>query len=330
VAAPWFLAVGVKHPGLLEYLVTKESAEAVYSSKRFHPGPFYYYMPVLLGGFLPWWVLVAARWRRALDPAVRLWLLWAVAPVAVWSCFAAKMPAYILPALPAWALLAAHAVEGEGRPGRWAFGLAGLLSGAVPGAALLAVALEKVRDLPPLSATALALLALGALLGLAAGTLGFAGRWRWSLASAMAAVLALQLAVPALALDLGGRLSPRPALGRFLAANRAPGEAVLEYRATLFSVPFYLQDKVAGYQTAFIRKKFVGDVPDHVMQAPEELARFAAANPALWVVTSDGSAATLPQELPGLTLVMREGDNSLWASPPVARRLGLEAAGAAP
>jgi len=327
VAVPWFVAVGLKHPGLLEYLAFRESSEAAYSSTRFHPGPFYYYLPVLLAGLLPWWVLLASRWRETLRPEVRLWLLWAVAPVVVWSLFAAKMPAYILPALPAWALLTARVVDSEHPPGRAAFGLAGLLAALVPAAALAGVWTGKIRDLPPLSATAFFLLGLSALLGLGAAATGFAGRRRWALAGAMGALLALQMAVPALCLDLGGRLSPRPGLGAYLSAQRRPGEAVLEYRATLFSVPFYLRDRVAGYQTSFVRKKFVAEVPEHLMSTPEELAPFLARNPSLWVVTTDESAKTLDAEIPGLVFVLREGDNSLWASPAVASRLSLPAGG---
>lgn len=322
VAVPWFVLVGLKHPGLFQYLLLKESSEAVYSSKRFHPGPFYYYLPVLLGGVLPWWLFLAARWREVLRPENRLWLLWATLPVVVWSCFAAKMPSYILPAIPAWALLTAKVVEGERPPGRWLFVVAGGMVGAVPGLALVAVLLGKVKAVSALSPTSYALLALAAALGLVAAGLGMAHMRRWALAGLLGAALTFQFAVPHLCLDLGPKLSPRPGLGQFLAERRLPGEAVLEYRVTLFSVPFYIRDKAFAYKSNFIRKKFVAGVPGHIMQEPEELVQFLAVTPNLWVVADDKGEGLLAQEIPGLELVFREGDNTVWASPALARRLG--------
>lgn len=322
VAVPWFVLVGLKHPGLFQYLLLKESSEAVYSSKRFHPGPFYYYLPVLLLGLSPWWVFLAAKWRELLRPENRLWLLWATLPVLFWSCFAAKMPAYILPAIPAWALLTAKVLEDESPPGRWAFVVAGGLLAAVPGLALAAVLLGKVKAVSALSLASYALLALAAALGLVAAGLGMARSRRWALAGLLGGAMAFQFAVPNLCLDLGPVLSPRPELGRYLAENRLPEEAVLEYRTTLFSVPFYIQDKAHGFKTNFIRKKFVAGVPSHIMQEPEELARFLENRPAYWVVADESGEALLAQEVPGLVKLFKEGDNSVWASRAVVERLG--------
>jgi len=326
VAVPWFVAVGLKHPGLLQYLAFRESSEAAYSAQRYHPGPFYYYGPILLGGLLPWWVLLAGRWRAALKPEVRLWLLWAVVPVLVWSFFPAKLPAYVLPVLPAWALLTARAMEEEEGPPRWAWVLAGVLAGGVPAAALGALALGRLK-VPPLSTVPLALLGLAALCGAAAAVAGALGHKRFALAGLLGVALSFQAAVPSLCLDLEDQIRGRQRLGRTLAQERLPGEAVLEYRTTVYSVPFYLGDKVAAYESSFIRKKYVESVPDHLLQGPGALAAYAKSHPGLWVVSNERAEVEMARELPGLALVLRQGDHSLWVSPPVAARLGLAPAG---
>lgn len=329
---PWFVSVGVLHPGLLKYLILKEAVEAAYSSARYHPGPFYYYLPVLLAGFFPWWILVAARWREAIRPERRLWLLWAVVPALLWSVFAAKMPTYVLPAFPAWALLAASVCcEGEGAP-RWSLLAA---AGAMFGASLAALAYLSygAAELPAPGRTAGALLAVSAALALAALLPAWRRRPVPALALVMGACLAVQLSVPSLCQGLEDKLKTKHRLGESLARERQQDEAVLEYQTTLYSIPFYLRDKVAAYRNSFIRKKYVEEVPPHILAEEDSLRAFLREQPRLWVVTDLKAEAKLQREIPGLTLHRRDGYHSVWVTEPVARRLGIwgrTEAGAAP
>ena len=111
-------------------------------------------------------------------------------------------------------------------------------------------------------------------------------------------------------------------MGTTLARERAPGEPVLEYRTTLFSIPFYIQDRVVVYENNFYRKKYRDErLPDHVLPDAPALAAFVRTHAGIWVVTDAKKEPELAAEIPGLTLVMREGNHSLWASDPVVRRL---------
>jgi 4-amino-4-deoxy-L-arabinose transferase-like glycosyltransferase len=90
------------------------------SNQFHHPQAFYFYLPVLLGLALPWTIFLAAgfvssrRWKwRGATPIDRLRvfsLVWIVAPVIFFSISQSKLPAYILPVLPAVALLAGERV----------------------------------------------------------------------------------------------------------------------------------------------------------------------------------------------------------------------------
>src|SRR5262249_52524003 len=81
----------------------------------YHPGPLWFYVPVLLLGCLPWSGLLPSLTRflfsrsasvRALrPPALGFWLLWAGWCVLFFSLSRGKLPPYILPALPPVALL---------------------------------------------------------------------------------------------------------------------------------------------------------------------------------------------------------------------------------
>src|SRR5205085_12336551 len=103
------------------------------SNKYHHPQPFYFYLPVIAMFALPWTAfLIAAlvgarRWHwRGHAPLDRLRvfaLAWLVVPIIFFSLSGSKLPGYVLPALPAAALLACarlHAyLRGDAR-GVWA------------------------------------------------------------------------------------------------------------------------------------------------------------------------------------------------------------------
>lgn len=85
------------------------------SNKYHHPQPFYFYLPILALLALPWSAFLASallgakRWNwRSDSPRDRLRvfsLTWLVVPVAFFSFSGSKLPGYILPVLPAAALL---------------------------------------------------------------------------------------------------------------------------------------------------------------------------------------------------------------------------------
>jgi 4-amino-4-deoxy-L-arabinose transferase-like glycosyltransferase len=86
-----------------------------FTNKYHHPGPFYYYLLTLPWLVLPWTVVlisacISARfWSwRGQTPVDRFRVFafaWLVAPVAFFSLSDSKLPAYILPVVPAAALL---------------------------------------------------------------------------------------------------------------------------------------------------------------------------------------------------------------------------------
>jgi len=96
-----------------------------YTTDRFqHPGPVYYYLPVLLVGMFPWTPLLLLALARLLGerrgiassgdsenhPLARLRVfaaLWIAWPFLFFSFSQSKLPGYLLPVIPAAALLAA-------------------------------------------------------------------------------------------------------------------------------------------------------------------------------------------------------------------------------
>jgi 4-amino-4-deoxy-L-arabinose transferase-like glycosyltransferase len=83
-----------------------------------HRQPFWFYVPVLLvilGPLLAWrplWRSVATLWRPLTRPVIFI-LSWIVPALIAFTAFSGKQPHYILPFLPGFAILAAHALKGE-------------------------------------------------------------------------------------------------------------------------------------------------------------------------------------------------------------------------
>jgi hypothetical protein len=111
---PWFLGVAARRPEFIRYGLLEETFRR-YSTTSFHrTAPLYYYIPVVLGTFFPWSVLLpesaVAAWRkrRTLPAADRFFMLWAVAVVLFFSTSRSKLPGYILSAAVAGGALTAR------------------------------------------------------------------------------------------------------------------------------------------------------------------------------------------------------------------------------
>lgn len=108
VAFPWYgFCYAVNGSVFVEEFIWKHHVERFASEALQHQQPFWFYIPVLAAGLLPWTPAVAAlRWSTIWSD-VRLRLLGAI---AVWglvffSAATNKLPGYLLPLLPPIAIL---------------------------------------------------------------------------------------------------------------------------------------------------------------------------------------------------------------------------------
>ncbi|NVM20610.1 MAG: glycosyltransferase family 39 protein, partial [Desulfobacterales bacterium] len=114
VASLWYMAVTWKTGWafLLEFIIT-ENLNRAFQPSEGHGGPIWYYLPVLLLATLPWsffvpWA-VRSLWKRGGLEKPFL-LSWALIPLLFFSLVRTKLPHYILPILPALALITAQAL----------------------------------------------------------------------------------------------------------------------------------------------------------------------------------------------------------------------------
>ena len=122
VAGVWYGPMIYRHGWtFIDQFIIQHHFARFATNKYHHPGPIYFYLPVLIGLSLPWVILLIAsfissrRWAWRGDSArdrVRvLALLWLVLPILFFSFSGSKLVAYILPVLPAVSLLAGERID---------------------------------------------------------------------------------------------------------------------------------------------------------------------------------------------------------------------------
>ena len=121
VALPWFLAVSHRVPDFAHYVFVRETFERVTTTRFHRTAPLWYYLPIIPVAGFPWIVPALARWknlrwawvgRRVNRYAQDTILLacWVLGPLLFFTLNKSKLPQYVLPLMPAFALAAARLI----------------------------------------------------------------------------------------------------------------------------------------------------------------------------------------------------------------------------
>jgi 4-amino-4-deoxy-L-arabinose transferase-like glycosyltransferase len=115
-ALPWYVLCAARNPDFIHIFIFQHNFERYLTPLFQHRQPFWYFVPILILGMLPWTgcVWVAARkglrlWREKSwnDSPGFFFASWAISPLVFFSFSQSKLPGYILPAIPPLALLIA-------------------------------------------------------------------------------------------------------------------------------------------------------------------------------------------------------------------------------
>ncbi|HEX3057965.1 MAG TPA: glycosyltransferase family 39 protein [Usitatibacter sp.] len=252
IAAPWFVAVSMANDEFAQFFFIHEHFARFLTRAHRRVEPWWYFLPIVAAGFLPWMfampAAIARAWReeegRDFQP-LRISILWAAFVVAFFSASGSKLPTYVLPAFPPLALVLGRYLQlaPERRLALWS----GL---TIPVALILVVVAYRVPDsakdawtralyeaaMPWAVAAALILLA-----GAIVTTLLMLRRKRWP-ALAVAAFAAILL------IDCGEEayeeLTPRQSgvgVAEKMKAQMKPGSRLYSVGHYEQTVPFYLQ-----------------------------------------------------------------------------------------
>ncbi|MEI7613465.1 MAG: phospholipid carrier-dependent glycosyltransferase [Betaproteobacteria bacterium] len=112
LTVPWFWMVSERNPDFARFFFIHEHFERFLTNTHRREEPFWFFIPVLLAGFLPWSSLlprlVTESFRRqgkSHFQTGRFLLIWAVFVFLFFTKSGSKLPSYILPMFPALALL---------------------------------------------------------------------------------------------------------------------------------------------------------------------------------------------------------------------------------
>jgi len=124
VALPWFLAVSARHPQFPSYVFVRETFQRMTTPSFHRTAPFWYFLPIVPVAAFPWVVPALARidrwrdaWRARREPAAREPLLlacWVIVPLTLLTLNQSKLPQYVLPLMPAFALAATRNIVTRG------------------------------------------------------------------------------------------------------------------------------------------------------------------------------------------------------------------------
>lgn len=112
IATPWFVMVSKANPEFFHFFFIHEHFERFLTKVHGRYQPWWYFIPILLMGMLPWVLpmldALARAWKtdgkRSFQPK-RFMLIWSVFIYFFFSISDSKLPSYILPIFPALALL---------------------------------------------------------------------------------------------------------------------------------------------------------------------------------------------------------------------------------
>lgn len=121
VGLPWYGLMWERHgTAYLHSFFLGDNLERFATDRFNDPRPWWFYLPVVFGGLLPWSPLMGTWWpalrdtlrgRRRPSAATLRLVFWATVPLLFYSLSIGKQPRYVLPVLPPLAMLLADGVR---------------------------------------------------------------------------------------------------------------------------------------------------------------------------------------------------------------------------
>ena len=284
VGAPWFVLISMRNPEFAWFFFVHEHFQRFTSTVHNRNAPLWYFVPLLVAGFLPWLAqlpsaarLTFARGETASNgfrPTLMLGL-WAILIFAFFSISDSKLPGYIFPIIPALAILGALVLEHTSERA-WRWQLKGFLALALAGLAASGYVATMSSDMYPNAVFARFAMFLAVAFAAGAGftwlALRLAGK-RFESVVAFACAWFLTFAAAMLGHEAFGRsmsgIDLVPAVRPWLKPD----------------VPFYAVERLDHTMPFYLGR------PTIMVQEPDELAFGVKQEPAKWVPTTEAFVA---------------------------------------
>jgi 4-amino-4-deoxy-L-arabinose transferase-like glycosyltransferase len=281
IALPWFVALQMKVPQFFRVFFLEHNLERFGTNLYQHSQPFWYYIPVFLAATVPWTVFTLPALVEAVRNAVNdfrgnneslaplsdaqanlgpdadlrrdgltsFLLLWTLLPIIFFSISRSKLPGYILPAIPAAALLTADYLHRKDAIGRVHLMAHSLLCGLLMTGAMLApwIVLKQQVQGPT---RAIIAVTTGVIAALVLVVVRRAGLRALHFATLVPVVLALTFLLRPAGPALDNALSARivDAQMRELGIGKVPLAVFHVRREVAYGLNFYRNQQVSWYE----------------------------------------------------------------------------------
>lgn len=323
IIVPWVWAVLRAVPDFLQYVVVTETAQRLTTGALKRTGPPWYFVPYLIGGALPWSIVAFGSLQKGEDTEERMkrfyLLLWILVPFIFFSLSQSKRPQYIVPVMPAIALLVARAwtqrrAIGASRVAAIVLAVFGVILLAAP------LFLHRARMKPEVSIAAhdVAIpMGVCCLIGGVVGLLFLTRDRRIALAALSLPVLAIPTITNPLMQGIGATRSAKTLVAQ-IAPRLTPQTRVIGVEAFTGSMAFYLRrpiviltpDAEELTSNYLIRHydRYVNDPRSPIRQPAQlETEINACCEPRLYIVRDNDAANRARLENRGMRTIARAG-----------------------
>jgi 4-amino-4-deoxy-L-arabinose transferase-like glycosyltransferase len=288
VMLPWYVAVQMRNPEFFRVFILEHNLARFSQDVYHHRQPFWFYLPVFLLATMPWTivlVLAVAEYVRLMlsrrkestiestidpeDPGKdpedprNSWplflLIWMLVPILFFSISQSKLPGYILPAVPAGALLVTQYLSTCRRAGvkfsMWFAAAQGMLCGVLIFVALSAASIVAYHRLQRGTGTYLAAAVAAAFaLGIAIALRSRSGLRLLTRVTALAVVIGVGAVIRLSAPVVDANQSARPIAERIQAvSHQAVPLAIYRInRLQQYGLEFYLNRAAQSYESGNI------------------------------------------------------------------------------
>lgn len=140
-------------PGAEEQYLGKETVGRLTTPGDHEPQPFWWFVPILVAGTIPWWAALYRGFRSALgDPAGRAILVWGAVPFVIHSVAPSKNWLYVVSVCAPLAILAARGARDAASPFPMRPAALALWLAALVGLRAAVVLVPSTKDMADLSA----------------------------------------------------------------------------------------------------------------------------------------------------------------------------------
>lgn len=250
IALPWFVLVSYRHPEFIDFFIVKQHL-ARFLAPDEHRQSLWFFVPIIVGGMLPWTLFIvfapritvqflARLIRQRVSPAALYCVVWIGVIFSFFSLSGSKLATYVLPLFCPLAILTARFFEeliagghvAVLRRGTLAFLLVGagaLVGGAVTGEFIddwnMRIILPRVYG--------------GGLMVVATALVALVLLRRRRLVGSIAALVVGLLGLQAIAISGRGVVRHYEQLGRAIREQARPNDLIVTYQHYVQGIPFY-------------------------------------------------------------------------------------------